>query len=113
MLKTPLFSGVFIVILIDMNANKKYWMKRRRYGWGWTPTTWQGWLFIFSQTIILLIAASQLPTKAIHPSVDQVLKLLAILVCVFLALITVGSQTGPMPHWRWGKEVTDKPDEDF
>ncbi len=87
-------------------------MKRRRYGWGWTPITWQGWLFVFSQTIILLIAASQLSRKPIQPTTDQLLKLLAILICVSLTLFLVGYQTGPKPHWRWGKKVTDNPDED-
>ena len=26
--------------------SKKYWFKRRRFGWGWTPVTWQGWLTV-------------------------------------------------------------------
>lgn len=21
-----------------------YWFKRKLYGWGWTPATWQGWV---------------------------------------------------------------------
>ncbi len=25
---------------------EKPWFKRKRYGWGWTPATWQGWLII-------------------------------------------------------------------
>jgi len=23
---------------------EQYWFKRRAYGWGWVPATWQGWL---------------------------------------------------------------------
>ncbi len=22
---------------------KQYWFKRKQWGWGWTPVTWQGW----------------------------------------------------------------------
>jgi hypothetical protein len=31
---------------------KQYWFRAKKYGWGWTPSTWQGWgitsLYCFS-----------------------------------------------------------------
>jgi hypothetical protein len=96
-----------------MKTNKNYWMKRRRYGWGWTPITWQGWLFTVLQTAILLTAASQMPQKPAQPSAAQLVKLIVTLLCVGISLVLVGSLTGPKPHWRWGKSDSDNPDEDF
>jgi hypothetical protein len=96
-----------------MKTDKNYWMKRRRYGWGWVPVTWQGWLFTVLQTGILLIAASQVPPKLAHPSAEQLIKLILTLLCVGISLILVGSSTGPKPHWRWGKKATDSSDEDY
>ena len=26
--------------------NRPIWFKRKTYGYGWTPATWQGWLII-------------------------------------------------------------------
>lgn len=33
-----------------------YWFKRKLYGWGWTPATWQGWIItcIYIGLVILL-----------------------------------------------------------
>lgn len=93
--------------------DRKYWMKRRRYGWGWTPITWQGWLFTIFQVALLFLAASQLPVKPIQPSIDQILKLIATLILVVSSLLLVGCQTAPKPHWRWGKKASDNPNEDF
>jgi hypothetical protein len=95
------------------NNNKKYWMKRRRYGWGWVPTAWQGWLFVVLQVAVLLVAASQLPAKPSQPSVGQLVRLFIIVGLVIASLALVSSRTAPSPHWRWGKKDSDNPDEDF
>lgn len=96
-----------------MANNNDYWMKRRRYGWGWVPITWQGWLFTLLQTVILLIAASQIPRRPAQPSKEQLMRLIITLLCVSISLVLVGSRTGPKPHWRWGKNDSDNSDEDF
>jgi len=93
--------------------NKKYWMKRRRYGWGWTPTTWQGWLIIILQLGVIFVAALQLPAKPVQPSVGQLLPFFVITILVVVSLVLIGLQTAPKPHWRWGKKDDDNPDEDF
>ncbi len=37
-----------------MEAKRKLWFKRRRYGLGWTPVTWQGWTVV---VVVVAIAA--------------------------------------------------------
>src|SRR5262245_12007807 len=32
---------------------EQYWFKRRTYGWGWVPATWQGWL-----TLLIFLGVS-------------------------------------------------------
>lgn len=27
-----------------------YWFRKKKYGWGWVPNSWQGWLVIFLWT---------------------------------------------------------------
>lgn len=88
-------------------------MKRKRFGWGWTPTTWQGWLFIVLQIGVLFTAAMQLPAKPVQPSTDQLVRLCIIVSFVIATIVLVGSQVGPTPRWRWGKKDTDSVDEDF
>jgi hypothetical protein len=96
-----------------MNNDKKYWMKRRRYGWGWTPTTIQGLLFLAVQLCIIFAAILMLPKKPSEPSVSQLIGFFMIVGLVIVSIILVGSVTSPRPHWRWGKKSTDNTDEDF
>lgn len=93
--------------------DEKYTMKRKRYGWGWIPVTWQGWVFIFAQVGIIVIAATLLPHKPAHPSTDQLLRFFGIFGLAFLNLIIFSLETSPRPKWRWGKKSSDNPDEDF
>lgn len=96
-----------------MKSGKNYWMKRRRYGWGWIPTTWQGWLFLALQMGILGMAALQLPAKPAQPSTVQLATFFVTVALVIISLVLVSVATSPKPHWRWGKRDTDNPDEDF
>jgi hypothetical protein len=105
--------SLFVCYDMNMNDSKKNWMKRRRYGWGWIPTTWQGWLFVVLQIGVLFFAALQLPPKPAQPSEGQLVKLFIIVGLVVTSLALVSSRTAPKPHWRWGKKDTDNPNEDF
>jgi hypothetical protein len=31
-----------------------YWFKRKRYGWGFTPATWQGWAVVLGYLIVVI-----------------------------------------------------------
>lgn len=35
------------------------WFEKRRYSWGWQPTSWQGWV-IFLSALALIVMASWL-----------------------------------------------------
>jgi len=39
----------------------KLWFKAKRYGWGWTPACWQGWL-VLGVYFAVLIAPSNMRT---------------------------------------------------
>jgi hypothetical protein len=37
-----------------------YWFKRKLFGWGWMPVTWQGWLVIVGLLIVIFLSAKYL-----------------------------------------------------
>jgi hypothetical protein len=96
-----------------MAKDNKYYMKRRRYGWGFMPTSWQGWLFLALQLAVLLVAATFLPAKPQQPTSSQLAKYILLVGLVVITIILVAFMVGPKPHWRWGKKDTDNPNEDF
>ena len=70
------------------------WFVAKRYGWGWTPSTWQGWavLLVFIAVFAIFIVPLQ-PTDW---------NFWTWLVVWLIALLLVCWKTGEKPRWRWG-----------
>ena len=83
-----------------------YWFKRKLFGWGWTPVTWQGWLvtvaliaFVVWRGIVfdtVVMAGNTEPTQA------QLLWFFAQVFGAILVLIVIAWRTGETPKWQWG-----------
>lgn len=95
------------------NTPNKLWFKRRRYGWGWTPVTWQGWLSVVIFLAIVVSCIVTLPFKPHEPTSGQILLALIYIGSAILILLGVSFMKGPSPKFRWGKKETDNPDEDL
>jgi hypothetical protein len=94
------------------NKQEKLWFKRRRYGWGWTPVTWQGWLTTVILLAAILASAFTLPMRPNEPTTGQIILFLMYAGSATLILIGVSVMKGPSPRFRWGKKSTDNPEED-
>ena len=82
---------------------KNYWFKRRRYGLGWYPVTYQGWLAIAFYVTVVLVLTFTVDSSQALPVVG------------FATLLLVGLcyAKGPKPRWRWGKSSSDDPSQDW
>ncbi len=85
------------------------WFKRRRYGWGWTPVTWQGWA-VLACYVALVVAGSLAFGDGGPGEVALFLLLVAILT---VTLVQISLARGPKPRWRWGRSASDDPAEDL
>jgi uncharacterized membrane-anchored protein len=96
-----------------MTKQNKYWFKRRRYGYGWMPVTWQGFLTVIIY-ISIAVAIAFLLEFVPESAIVQVMALYIIgLVILFNSLLKTVHQHGPKAKWRWGKSTHDNPREDF
>lgn len=77
---------------------KGLWFKQKRFGWGWTPVKWQGWLVI-GIYVALLVAA----TKTIDESAPDAVPatFLALVFLLTVALFVVAHKKGEKPKWNW------------
>lgn len=77
---------------------RKNWFKRKRYGWGWVPSAWEGWVITgFFLAIIILIALS-------FDASTTLLEAGSMLLVPTLLLLSVCYMTGERPRWQWGEE---------
>jgi hypothetical protein len=78
-----------------------YWFKPKRYGYGATPITWQGWAFTLG-TVAAMVAVS-LYLRLTEPH-SWALALLIAFDVLALAMLFVVSRhkTEGGVRWRWG-----------
>lgn len=79
---------------------KKLWFRAKRYGWGWTPCSWEGWLVIIVSILLIILSTSQL---------DKTSKEIPFLfffriVVIITILLLICYKKGEKPGWRWGRE---------
>ena len=72
------------------------WFRAKRYGWGWTPATWQGW----AVTVLFVVGFTAWLAWWVEGDRDA-LGLLP-LVALTLGLLLVSWKKGERPRWQWG-----------
>jgi hypothetical protein len=79
-----------------MSDKPQYWYAPKRYGWGWAPASWQGWVVLG-----LFIAAVSVPARWFARSgrLGMYLAYIGLLTAVQLLICYL---KGPPPRWRWG-----------
>ncbi len=75
---------------------EKQWFKRKKYGFGWTPATKEGW--ILTITAVLLMIASATTIKK-----NPLLGITYILL-IIITFITICCQKGEKLAWQWGNK---------
>jgi hypothetical protein len=83
---------------------QKLWFRAKRYGYGWTPATWQGWAVTLAALGLYLLPPAVLAGRYHEELPPAVLAgYLAWMAAVTAALIVVAAKTGEPARWRWGK----------
>lgn len=78
-------------------VTKDIWFKRKIYGWGWYPSTWQGWLITLLFILYLVFIALILPVKG------KIIEYFSLLIIGIIILIYICYKKGEKPKWSWGK----------
>lgn len=76
----------------------RYWFRQKRFGYGATPNTWQGWVFTLVGSVIVIAI-----TLAVHAFADDgtraawTLGALTVALVPFIWISYVKTEGG----WRW------------
>tara|TARA_Y100000310_G_scaffold217822_1_gene218934 strand:+ start:24408 stop:24641 length:234 start_codon:yes stop_codon:yes gene_type:complete len=74
----------------------KYWFKQKRFGYGATPSSWEGWLITIF--FILLVIGRTIELQNNTP------RLIIELILIIIPLIIISKyKTEGGWKWRWGK----------
>jgi amino acid transporter len=84
-----------------------YWFKAKRYGWGWVPATWQGWLVL--ALYIAIVVANFLRIDASSHSVsDTLINFVPQTILLMLVLIGICYITGERLASPWGRSNRER-----
>ena len=82
-----------------------YWFKPKRYGYGATPVTWQGWAVTAAGIAIILIACLLvLPNRAGVGFAGWTAFTAVVTLTVASLRIVSARKTDGAWRWRWGNE---------
>ncbi len=80
-----------------------YWIKRKLYGWGWTPARPQGWLVILGY--VLSVIAVSFIVDEVSFGMEIVLTFVLPVTLLTIILIGICYKKGERPRWQWGDRV--------
>jgi isopentenyldiphosphate isomerase len=89
---------------------KQFWFKAKEYGYGWYPSSWQGWavllMYAFSVTSLFVFANNHT-----HSVSDMLTAFFPVFYILTVFLLIICYTTGQKPRWQWGSEYYDVLDE--
>ncbi len=80
---------------------KKLWFRAKKYGWGWMPVSWQGWL-ILAIYIFGVVYEFRLVNSFSHSVSDTLIGFFPRILGLTILFIWVCYKKGERPRWSWG-----------
>lgn len=84
--------------------SKPIWFKRKVYGWGWYPATWQGVLTLVVFTALMIANAVRLNMSTPSNTGSFLIQFIPQTILMVVVLLVVCYLTGETPRWQWGED---------
>lgn len=82
---------------------KKVWFKAKRYGWGWRPATWQGWIIVGVYSFVIAFIFARIDKNS-HSVSDTLIGVSLPFIVITSLLFLICYKTGEKPAWHWGNK---------
>jgi hypothetical protein len=88
----------------------RYWFRPRRYGYGATPVTWEGWALTVAVAAIVAISVVAMNLLADRANFAVWIAWAAIIAAVVVSFVRISRQrTDGEWRWRWNAPRPDGP----
>ena len=89
-------------------SQKKLWFKAKSFGWGWYPSTPEGWVITLAY-IVLVVGGSAWYVGEAESDALYFYGFFPFVLLLTVLLIWICWKTGEKPEWRWnGKPLLRK-----
>lgn len=84
-------------------SKNKLWFRAKRYGWGWYPASWEGWLVTILYVLFILYRANKVSLMFDTES-SFIFRYAFEIIFTTVPLILICYLKGEKPKWRWGEK---------
>lgn len=84
-------------------SKNKLWFKAKRYGWGWYPASWEGWLVTILYILFILYRSNKVSAMFDTES-SFVFRYTFEIIFMTIPLILICYLKGEKPKWHWGEK---------
>lgn len=85
---------------------KHYWFRSKKYGFGWQPCSWQGWMVLFLYLVILMLLFI-FYDKQSHSVTNFMMNILPTVVFATFTLMWIMYAKGEPHRWKVELEVRE------
>lgn len=82
------------------------WFKNKKYGWGWTPCSWQGWAVLAMYFFAVITNVISINDHAFSSS-DFLTQFFPQMYILTVFLLIICWAKGEKPRWQWGDKKGD------
>jgi hypothetical protein len=86
----------------------RYWFRPRRYGYGATPVTWQGWALTIAVAAIVAVSVVAMNLIVDRPNFAAWMTWAAVIAAIVVWFVRISRQRTD-GEWRWDGPRTDGP----
>lgn len=91
---------------METQSLKKKWFKRKLYGYGWSPASWEGWVCLFIFIGFNLWNFNRIDSHS-HSASDTLINFILPFAITLIALLYIAVVKGEKPKWQWGEREED------
>ncbi|MFZ3301574.1 MAG: hypothetical protein WA152_02565 [Microgenomates group bacterium] len=81
----------------------KLWFKAKKYGWGWYPASWEGWLVTILYILFILYRSNKV-SEMFDTESSFVFRYTFEVIFLTTLLVIICYLKGEKPKWRWGSK---------
>lgn len=84
---------------------KNQWFGNKKYGYGWAPSSWQGWVSIGVWGVAVFLSTGWFAGKeGVNPPETYTLLYALMMLLSTGILVLVTRHKGPKARWQWGNK---------
>jgi hypothetical protein len=82
------------------------WFKRKIFGWGWTPVTWEGWAVI-AMYVVALVNLAMFAGNHARSGGEFLMHFFPTILVLTIFMTIICYAKGEKPKWQMGNQTKD------